>query len=139
MTNTIRLEARRLSSAWVILPSPAFVAHLLDRGHDEAVFGVVARELRLQHLRVLGPLHVVGSSANARYSESDCVPNSTRSMRKTTLSASWESAMSWADLKLVMVLRAGGMPNITARPPTLLFGLSSHLHLRTLSDMAAAA
>ena len=35
------------------------VAHLLDRGHDEAVLGVVARELR-QHLRVLGPLHVVG-------------------------------------------------------------------------------
>ena len=36
------------------------VAHLLDRGHDEAVLGVVARELRLQHLRVLGPLHVIG-------------------------------------------------------------------------------
>ena len=36
------------------------VAHLLDRGHDEAVLGVVARELRLQHLRILGPLHVVG-------------------------------------------------------------------------------
>ena len=44
------------------------------------------------------------SSANARYSESDCVPSSMRSMRKTTLSASCESAMSWADLKLVMVL-----------------------------------
>ena len=36
------------------------VAHFLDRGHDEAVLGVDARELRLQHLSVLGPLHVVG-------------------------------------------------------------------------------
>ena len=36
------------------------VAHFLDGGHDEAVLRVVARELRLQHLSVLGSLHVVG-------------------------------------------------------------------------------
>ena len=44
------------------------------------------------------------SSANARYSLSDCVPNSIRSVRKITLSASLEFAINWADLKLVIVL-----------------------------------
>ena len=42
--------------------------------------------------------------ANERYSLSDCIPNSFLSTRKTTLSASWLAATSWAALKLVMVL-----------------------------------
>ena len=43
------------------------------------------------------------SSANPLYSMRDWVPSSIRSMRKMTLSASCDVAMSWADLKLVMV------------------------------------
>lgn len=44
------------------------------------------------------------SSAKPLYSMSDCVPSSIRSIRKITLSASLELAISWADLKLVIVL-----------------------------------
>ena len=36
------------------------VAHLLDRGDDKAILGVVAGKLGLEDLRVLGALHVVG-------------------------------------------------------------------------------
>ena len=43
-------------------------------------------------------------SANARYSLSDCVPSSILSIRNITLSASFELAISCADLKDVMVL-----------------------------------
>ena len=42
-------------------------------------------------------------SANERYSSNDCVPNSILSTRNTTLSASPDWAINWADLKLVMV------------------------------------
>lgn len=47
---------------------------------------------------------LIESSAKLRYSSSDWVPSSILSTRKTTLSASCESAMSWALLKLVIVL-----------------------------------
>ena len=50
------------------------------------------------------PCTSVSLSAKLRYSFNDWVPSSIRSMRNTTLSASCESAMSCADLKLVMVL-----------------------------------
>ena len=36
------------------------VTHLLDRGDDKAVLGVVAGKLGLEDLRVLGALHFVG-------------------------------------------------------------------------------
>ena len=36
------------------------VAHLLDRGDDKAILGVVTSELGLEDLRVLSALHVVG-------------------------------------------------------------------------------
>ena len=36
------------------------VAHLLDRGNDKAILGVVTGELGLEDLRVLSALHVVG-------------------------------------------------------------------------------
>ena len=42
-------------------------------------------------------------SENAWYSVKDWSPSSTRSIRNTTLSASLEFAISWADLKEVMV------------------------------------
>ena len=44
------------------------------------------------------------SPAKPRYSSSDCMLSSIRSIRNTTLSASPELAISCADLKLVMVL-----------------------------------
>ena len=36
------------------------VAHLLDRGDDKAILGVVTSELGLEDLRILSALHVVG-------------------------------------------------------------------------------
>ncbi len=78
---------------------------------------------------------LVESSAKLRYSSSDCVPSSILSTRKTTLSASCESEMSWALLKLVMVLPEPVVCH--TKPPRAL--CLSHEERLTLSEMAAAA
>lgn len=69
-------------------------------------------------------------SANERYSSNDCVPNSILSTRNTTLSASPDWAINWADLKLVMVFP---LPVVCQTyPPFCSVLFQSHLQLLSL-------
>ena len=75
------------------------------------------------------------SSAKPLYSRKDCVPNSILSIRKITLSASLELAISCADLKLVIVFPEPVVCH--TYPPSKLLLFQSVFE--TLSDIALAA
>ena len=76
------------------------------------------------------------ASAKLRYSDSDCVPSSILSIRKTTLCASWELAISCAALKLVIVLP---LPVVCHTWPPSCCLPSQSLIFATLSDIPEAA
>ena len=133
--NTILLERMRSRSASVVPPSSCMLlifwmdvtmrvsagSPLLSFARSTSVFSVACT--------------LCESSAKLRYSSRDCVPSSMRSTRNTTLSASFELAMSCALLKLVMVFPE---PVVCHTCPPRELALS-HLDCRTRPEIRDAA
>ena len=104
--NTMRLACINLISAEVIPPSASSLILLIF--WIEVTISVSVT-LLLFNLLTSTPVFSVdctlsASSAKPRYCLKLCVPSSILSIKNTTLSASLDAAISWADLKLVIVL-----------------------------------
>ena len=140
MMNTMRLPLICSRSESVIPPSSERMRLIFWM---EVTISMSLTELLLSRLRSSAvfsvPCTASSAAANARYSARLWVPSSMRSIRKTTLSAFLELAMSCALLKLVMVFPE---PVVCQIYPPRMPGMPHCLRaftLATRSEIARAA